>query len=36
MRTNLAVPFADKDAAKSLGARWDGSTLFGTLKTWIT
>ena len=25
MRTNLAVPFADKDAAKSLGARWDAA-----------
>jgi len=23
MRTNLTVPFAEKDAAKSLGARWD-------------
>lgn len=23
MRTNLAVPFADKDQAKALGARWD-------------
>ena len=23
MRTNLAVPFAEKDQAKALGARWD-------------
>ncbi len=23
MRTNLRVPFADKDEAKRLGARWD-------------
>ncbi len=23
MRTNLQVPFAEKDAAKQLGARWD-------------
>ena len=23
MRTNLNVPFAEKDAAKALGARWD-------------
>lgn len=23
MRTNLKVPFAEKDAAKALGARWD-------------
>ncbi|MDD5298263.1 MAG: DUF5710 domain-containing protein [Rhodocyclaceae bacterium] len=29
MRTNLAVPFAEKDAAKKLGARWDASR-----KTW--
>lgn len=25
MRTNLNVPFAEKDAAKKLGARWDGT-----------
>ncbi len=25
MRTNLKVPFADKDEAKKLGARWDGA-----------
>lgn len=23
MRTNLAVPYAEKDEAKALGARWD-------------
>lgn len=23
MRTNLSVPFAEKDEAKALGARWD-------------
>lgn len=25
MRINLTTPFAEKDAAKALGARWDGS-----------
>lgn len=25
MRTNLQVPFAEKDQAKGLGARWDAS-----------
>ena len=25
MRINLKTPFADKDAAKALGARWDGT-----------
>ena len=25
MRINLKVPFAQKDAAKALGARWDGA-----------
>jgi hypothetical protein len=25
MRTNLQVPFADKDEAKQLGARWDAA-----------
>lgn len=25
MRTNLAVPFAEKDQAKALGARWDAA-----------
>jgi hypothetical protein len=25
MRTNLLVPFAEKDAAKKLGARWDAA-----------
>jgi hypothetical protein len=25
MRLNLKVPFADKDAAKKLGARWDAA-----------
>jgi hypothetical protein len=25
MRINLKTPFADKDAAKALGARWDGA-----------
>lgn len=25
MRTNLKVPFAEKDAAKKLGARWDAA-----------
>jgi len=25
MRTNLQVPFADKDQAKKLGARWDAA-----------
>jgi hypothetical protein len=25
MRHNLKVPFADKDAAKKLGARWDAA-----------
>ena len=25
MRTNLKVPFAEKDAAKRLGARWDAA-----------
>ncbi len=25
MRTNLQVPFAEKDAAKKLGARWDAA-----------
>jgi hypothetical protein len=25
MRINLATPFAEKDAAKALGARWDGA-----------
>ncbi len=29
MRTNLRVPFAEKDQAKRLGARWDA-----TLKVW--
>ena len=29
MRINLATPFAEKDAAKALGARWDGA-----LRTW--
>lgn len=29
MRMNLQVPFAEKDQAKKLGARWDG-----TLKVW--
>lgn len=29
MRINLQCPFADKDAAKSLGARWDAAR-----KTW--
>ena len=29
MRTNLQVPFAEKEAAKALGARWDGA-----LKVW--
>ena len=29
MRINLQVPFAEKDAVKALGARWDGS-----LKVW--
>jgi len=29
MRTNLQVPFAEKDEAKRLGARWDA-----TRKTW--
>ena len=28
-RVNISVPFADKDQAKALGAKWDG-----TLKTW--
>ncbi len=26
MRTNLVTPFAEKDAAKALGARWDAKT----------
>ena len=25
MRINLVTPFAEKDAAKALGARWDGA-----------
>lgn len=25
MRINLVTPFAEKDAAKALGARWDGT-----------
>lgn len=25
MRINLTTPFAEKDAVKALGARWDGS-----------
>ncbi len=25
MRINLKTPFAEKDAAKALGARWDGA-----------
>lgn len=25
MRTNLTVPFAEKDAARTLGARWDAA-----------
>lgn len=25
MRTNLKVPYAEKDAAKNLGARWDAA-----------
>lgn len=25
MRTNLKIPFAEKDEAKKLGARWDGA-----------
>ena len=25
MRINLKTPFADKEAAKALGARWDGA-----------
>lgn len=25
MRINLVTPFADKDAAKALGAKWDGA-----------
>lgn len=25
MRINLKTPFADKEAAKALGARWDGT-----------
>jgi hypothetical protein len=25
MRTNLQVPFAEKDDAKKLGARWDAA-----------
>ena len=25
MRINLVTPFAEKDAVKALGARWDGS-----------
>ena len=29
MRINLATPFAEKDAAKALGARWDSAK-----KTW--
>lgn len=29
MRINLATPFAEKDAAKALGARWDSAQ-----KTW--
>ena len=29
MRINLVTPFAEKDAAKALGARWDA-----TLKVW--
>lgn len=29
MRINLVTPFAEKDAAKALGARWDG-----TRKVW--
>jgi hypothetical protein len=29
MRIDLVTPFADKDAAKALGARWDG-----TRKVW--
>jgi hypothetical protein len=29
MRTNLNVPYAEKDQAKRLGARWDS-----TRKTW--
>jgi Domain of unknown function (DUF5710) len=29
MRVNLVTPFAEKDAAKALGARWDG-----TRKVW--
>jgi len=29
MRIDLATPFADKDAAKALGARWDAAR-----KTW--
>jgi len=29
MRINLVTPFAERDAAKALGARWDS-----TLKTW--
>ena len=28
-RVNIRVPFADKEQAKALGAKWDG-----TLKTW--
>jgi hypothetical protein len=24
MRINLTTPFSDKDAAKALGAKWDG------------
>ena len=26
MRINLVTPFAEKDAVKALGARWDGAT----------
>ena len=29
MRTNLNVPFAEKDKARSLGAKWDAAR-----KTW--
>lgn len=28
-RVNIRVPFGDKEQAKALGAKWDG-----TLKTW--
>jgi len=36
MRINLVTPFAEKEAVKALGARWDATKKIGMSSMWQT